>query len=57
MQTEFCSSVLRGLTDIHMTDRERTRAENGVRRSAAIVELILGVANYVGLRSKHEVSN
>ena len=57
MKTEFCSSVLRGLSDIHMNERDRARAENGVRKSAAIVELIVGVASYVGLRSKHEVSS
>ncbi len=56
MQTELCSNLLRGLSDIHMSERDRVRAENGVRRSAAIVELIVGVASYVGLRSKHEVS-
>jgi hypothetical protein len=55
MQTESCSSVLRGLSGIHMSERDRARAENGVRRSAALVDLILGVASYVGLGSKHEV--
>lgn len=57
MQSESCSSVLRGLNDIHMSERDRVRAQNGVRRSAAIVELIVGFASYVGLRSKHEVSS
>ena len=56
MQTDLGSSVLRGLRGIQMSDRDRARAENGVRKSAAIVELLLGVAGYMGFRSKHAVA-
>lgn len=57
MKTETCSSVLRGLRAIRMNERDRARAENGVRRSAAIIELFVGMAEYVGFRSRPEISH
>ena len=46
-----CNSMLRDIRAIKMNARDRARAENGVRQSAAIVELLIGAAAFVGLRS------
>jgi hypothetical protein len=51
MNADFYSNMLRGLSSINMTERERARAEDGVRKSAAIVECLLGIAGSMGLRS------
>jgi hypothetical protein len=52
MQKDFYSSVLDGLHGINMTMRQRARAEAGMRASAAIMEMLVGMAGLVGLRSK-----
>ena len=52
MQTDFYSSVLNALHGINMNTRQRAQAESGVRTSAAIVEVLVGMAGLVGLRSK-----
>ena len=52
MQTDFYSSVLDALRGINMNTRQRARAEAGVRTSAAIVEVLVGMAGLVGFRSK-----
>ena len=46
----FCNSMLRDLRAIQMSERTRAQAENGVRRSAAFVEALAGMASYVGFR-------
>jgi hypothetical protein len=43
MNEAFCTSVLRELRTINMNERDRARAEDGVRKSAAIVELLAGM--------------
>ena len=43
MNESFYTSVLRELRGIQMNDRDRARAEDGVRKSAAIVELLVGM--------------
>ena len=48
----FYRSMLRDLRSIKMNQHQRTRAEEGVRQSAAIVELLLGVAGYFGAREQ-----
>jgi hypothetical protein len=52
MQKDLYSSVLDGLRGINMTMRQRARAEAGMRASAAIIEMLVGMAGLVGLRSK-----
>ena len=41
--TTFCSSMLRDLSTIPMSESVRVRAEDGVRKSAAIIELLAGM--------------
>ena len=43
MNEGFCTSVLRALREINMNERDRARAEDGVRKSAAIIELFAGM--------------
>ena len=43
MNETFCTSVLRELRGINMSERERARAEDGLRKSAALVELLAGM--------------
>ena len=41
--TTFCSNMLRDISNIPMSERVRARAEDGVRKSAAFVELLTGM--------------
>ena len=43
MNESTYTSVLRELRGINMNERDRARAEDGVRKSAVIVELLVGV--------------
>ena len=52
MKTESYASVIRSLRGVNMNERARARAEAGARASAAIIELLVGVAGIVGLRAK-----
>ena len=44
MNGDFCTSVLRGLGQINLSERERQRAEDRVRQSAAFVEWLVAIA-------------
>ena len=45
MNGEFCSSILRGLSNVHMSDSERARAADRVRKSVAFIEWLLAFAS------------
>jgi hypothetical protein len=51
MSADIYSTMLQGLSSINMTERERARAEAGVRKSAAIIECLIGVATSMRLRT------
>ncbi len=51
MNADIYCTTLMGLNSINMTERERARAEEGVRKSAAIIECLIGVATSMGLRT------
>ena len=57
MKADFYSNMVRCLSSINMTERERARAEDGVRKSVAIVECLLGIAGSIGLRSDEAKNN
>ena len=44
MNGDFCSSILCGLSGVHMSDSERARAADRVRKSVALVEWVLALA-------------
>ena len=46
------NSMLSDVRSINMSQRVRAQAENGVRMSAAFVEVLAGFASYVGFGSK-----
>ena len=38
MKADFCSSILNGLSNVHMSESDRARAADRVRKSVAFVE-------------------
>jgi hypothetical protein len=50
MNADIYSTMLQGLSSINMTERERARAEAGVRKSAAIIECLIGAATSISMR-------
>lgn len=42
----FYSNIIAVLRNVNMTERQRARAEDGVRKSAAIVEALAGMAGF-----------
>jgi hypothetical protein len=51
MNADFCSSMLRGLSGINLSERERARAEDRVRKSVAFVEWLVAIAGAAGRRA------
>lgn len=45
MNGDFCSSILHGLSNVHMSDSERARIADRVRKSVAFVEWMLALAS------------
>ena len=50
----FYHSMLQDIRGINMSERERARAEDGVRKSAVLVSLLVGVAGLVGVAQKQD---
>ena len=50
----FYHSMLQDMRGINMSERERARAEDGVRKSAALVNLLVGMAGFVGVGEKQD---
>lgn len=44
MNGDFCSSILSGLSSVHMNETDRARAADRVRKSVALVEWVLALA-------------
>ena len=49
---DFYTSMMRDLGGIAMSERVRSQAEHGIRKSAVIIELLAGVASYVSPRTE-----
>ena len=50
----FYHSMLRDIRGINMNERDRARAEDGVRKSAALVDFLMGMAGIVGVGEKQD---
>lgn len=45
MKADFCSSILSGLSNVHMSENDRARAADRVRKSVAFVEWMFALAS------------
>lgn len=45
MKADFCSSILNGLSNVHMSESDRARAADRVRQSVAFVEWLFTLAS------------
>lgn len=45
MKADFCTSILSGLSNVHMSESDRARAADRVRKSVAFVEWMFTLAS------------
>ena len=56
MNGDFCSSILNGLNNVHMSDNERARATERVRKSVALVEWVFALTTRHDAAPAHDAA-